>query len=302
MIPRIVDVAQENKFISKSLGFLRISDKNGKDEVAIDDIAVLMLSEYGATVTKEALVTLAEKGAITVLCGAKCTPIAYVTPMYSNYLMAERAKYQVSASKPLNKRIWQRIVEEKLNNQAAVLEYIHASKSALKIREYMKSIQSGDVSNREASAARIYWPSLLGKGFRRKPEGDWPNPLFNYGYAVLRAASLRSLCAVGLLPSFGIHHADPQNPNALADDLMEVYRPLVDMYALRVLGRGLTEMNRLAKEGITSFIWADLSYGGVTTPFHQALETFAYSLVKSYETKKECLEIPRFVLSPNMND
>lgn len=294
MIPRIVDINKNGKFVSKHLGFLSISDSERKDEVAIDDVAILMLSGYGATLTKEALTSLAERGAITILCGEKSIPAAYVIPLRSNYEMAQRTKYQIAASKPLNKRLWQAIVKAKLANQAKVLEDNNSTKGAAKIREYIRTVQSGDTTNREASGAKIYWQSVLGKDFRRRQEGDWPNSLLNYGYTVLRAATLRAICAVGLSPAFGIHHINPNNAYALADDLMEVYRPLVDLYALQILKEGVCEMNQIAKQGITRFIWADLSYNQVTTPFHQALERLAYSLVQSYKTKKVCLEIADF--------
>jgi len=302
MVPRIVDVCQNGKFISKRLGFLSISDSKRKDEVAIDDVAVLMLSGYGATLTKDALTSLAEKGSVTILCGEKCLPTAYVVPLRSNYEMAQRTKYQIAASKPLNKRLWQVIIRKKLANQAELLESQNAEKDATKIREYMRTVQSGDITNREASGARIYWQSLLGKDFRRDPDGNWPNALLNYGYTILRAASLRAICAVGLSPSFGIHHANPNNAYALADDLMEVYRPLVDWYVLQTLKDGSTEMNHAAKEGVTRFIWADLSYDKITTPFHQALERLAYSLVQSYKLKKVCLEIADLPKVINVND
>lgn len=294
MIPRIIDVCQNGKFISKHLGFLSISEREQKDEIAIDDVAILMLSGYGATITKDALTSLAERGSITILCGEKSIPAAYVVPLKSNYEMAQRTKYQISASKPLNKRLWQTIVKAKLDNQAKVLENNDSEKAALKIREYMRSVQSGDPDNREASGARIYWQSLFGKEFRRNPDGNWPNSLLNYGYAILRASSLRAICAVGLSPAFGIHHSNPNNAFTLADDLMEVYRPLVDLYVLQTIKDGEKELNQAAKQAVTRFIWADLLYKKNTTPFHQALERLAYSLVQSYKTKKACLEIATF--------
>ena len=110
MIPRIVDVSENGRFIAKSRGFITI--KQGDEslgEVPLDDIGVLMISAYGATCTKDALVSLAERGAVTVLCDSKGMPSALVLPVNANYESALLIRVQSQASQPLKKRLWQAI-------------------------------------------------------------------------------------------------------------------------------------------------------------------------------------------------
>ena len=260
-------------------------------EVPLDDIGVLMVSAFGATFSKDVLVALAEKGAITILCGGNGHPAAFVTPVVGNYETAQRIMYQIKASVPLKKRLWQSIVKTKLSHQAEVLRWKGENLAADKIITYKSRVQSGDADNREAIAARIYWGALMGKNFRRDPDGDWPNTIFNYGYAVLRASTARAICSAGLLPSLGIKHKNATNSFPLADDLMEPYRPLVDYYVLNIIEKGFTEVSPASKQELTKFLWADLMLHGQMTPFFSAMERMAVSLVKSFKEKKTVIEI-----------
>jgi len=292
MIPRIVDVSENGRFIAKHRGFITI--KQGDDfygEVPLDDIGVLMISAFGATCTKEALVSLAERGAVTVLCGSKGMPSALVLPVNANYESALRIRVQSLASQPLRKRLWQAIVTAKLRHQSEVLKFFDQQEKANQIGIYSNQVQSGDPQNREASGARIYWKALFGENFHRNPDGDWPNSLLNYGYTLLRACAARAICGTGLNPIFGIHHENSTNPFPLADDIMEPFRPLVDFYAKKVLATETTEMNPSAKQMMSAFLWADLYFGGETTPLYVAMERLAFSLVCSYKSKKPQIEI-----------
>jgi CRISPR-associated protein Cas1 len=300
MIPRIVDVSESGRFIAKHRGFITI--KQGDDfygEVPLDDIGILMISAFGATCTKEALVSLAERGAVTILCGSKGMPSALVLPVNANYESALRIRLQSQASLPLKKRLWQAIVVAKLKHQSEVLRFFEQQEKAKQIEIYAKQVQSGDPKNREASGARIYWKSLFGEDFYRNPAGEWPNSPLNYGYSLLRACAARAICATGLNPVFGIHHENNTNPFPLADDIMEPYRPLVDYYVKQVIAENISEMNPAAKQMISAFLWADLHFEGETTPLYVSLERLAFSLVNSFKFKKPQIEIAELRLSQN---
>lgn len=298
MIPRIVDVSESGRFIAKHRGFITI--KQGEEfygEVPLDDIGVLMISAFGATCTKEALVSLAERGAVTVLCDSRGMPSALVLPVNANYETALRVRKQSQASKPLIKRLWQTVVVAKLKHQGEVLDYYNQHEKSNQIKVYANQVHSGDPQNREASAARVYWKALFGEDFSRDPDGDWPNGLLNYGYALLRAYAARAICAAGLNPIFGIHHENSINPFPLADDIMEPYRPLVDYYAKQVLKENIIGMDKEVKQMISSFLWADLYLKGEKTPFYAAMERMAFSLVNSYKSKEPQIEIAELRLS-----
>ena len=299
MIPKIVDISENGRFIAKHHGFITI--KQGDEcygEVPLDDIGVLMISAFGATCTKDALVSLAERGAVTVLCGSKGVPSALVLPLNANYESALRIRIQSQASQPLKKRLWQTVVMAKLKHQSAVLDFFGNTEKANQIEVYAKQVQSGDPLNREASGARVYWKTLFGDAFSRHPQGDWPNSLLNYGYALLRASVARAVCAAGLNPVFGIHHENSTNPFPLADDLMEPYRPLVDFYVKQIISV-TASINPASKQMISAFLWTDLNLAGEMTPFFTAMERMAFSLVSSFKAKKPQIEIAEIRLSKN---
>jgi CRISPR-associated protein Cas1 len=292
VIPRIVDVSESGKYISKNRGFLSIKGEDSAEQTPLDDIGVLMISAYGATLTKDALVSIAERGGVTILAGQKGLPSALVLPVNAHCETALRTRLQAGASLPLKKRIWQAIVQAKLRAQAGVLRFYEKPDTADRIERYAKDVASGDTKNREASGARVYWRALFGEGFIREPDNPAvPNSLLNYGYAVLRASVARAICASGLSPVFGIQHKSSVNPFPLADDIMEPFRPLVDFYVKKAVLDGLTELNAEAKQAITRFIWADLHFNGENTPFFAALERLAFSLVASFKSKKPLVEI-----------
>jgi CRISPR-associated protein Cas1 len=181
MIPKIVDVSENGRYITKRRGFISI--KQGDEscgEVPLDDIGVLMISAFGATCTKEALVSLAERGAVTILCGSKGLPEAMVLPVAANYENALRIRIQSQASLPLKKRLWQMVVTAKLRHQSTVLDFFEQQNKADQIMAYSEQVRSGDSQNREASGARVYWKALFGEKFSRCPKGDWPNALWNH--------------------------------------------------------------------------------------------------------------------------
>ena len=131
---------------------------------------------------------------------------------------------QLALSEPRRKRAWQKIVRAKIRNQAEVLSHFGCNNKVL--LRLATQVKSGDTSNTEAQAARMYWQSMFGDDFRRDRSRPGINAALNYIYTVLRACVARGLSAAGLHPSFSVHHKNPQNPFNLADDFIEPFRPL----------------------------------------------------------------------------
>lgn len=186
-----------------------------------------------------------------------------------NSVQQERFREQINASLPLKKQLWQQTVKIKIRNQAALLKQEHPNISVENMEYWAKSVRSGDPDNYEGRAAAYYWHYFfddLVEGFNRgRYEAD-PNNMLNYGYAVLRAVTARSLTASGLLPTLGIHHRNKYNAYALADDIMEPYRPYVDKIVRRIFSMGFAGKEKPEDE---------FTFSNLTT-----------------EQKKELLQIP----------
>lgn len=190
------------------------------------EVAVAIIASSRLSCTGAALAGLMRHGGSMVICDDSSTPVGLMLPLGVNQQQTKRVLAQAAASLPTKKRLWQQVVRAKIVAQARTLE-LHAG-GDVGLTRMASRVRSGDPDNLEAQAARRYWPALFGPSFRRRREAQDQNRLLNYGYAVLRAAVGRSICASGLHPSVGIHHHDRHNSFCLADDLMEPYRPVVD--------------------------------------------------------------------------
>lgn len=200
-----------------------------------------------------------------------------------------RAQWQAKA--PLIKQAWKQIVTAKIQMQAAALDAF--GEPSAPISMLVRRIKSGDGSNIEAQAARYYWPRMMGSEFRRDTAGDGTNAMLNYGYTVLRAATARAVVAAGLHPTIGIFHSNRGNAFALADDLMEPFRPLVDCSVRSILARRSAEIDSEIKASLARLIATDLPLGDGVTPVSIAMMKMATSLGQSFEVGRLQLVMPR---------
>lgn len=200
------------------------------EEVSIpmEDISSILLESKAVSITAAALQELTEYGVTVYLCDAVHLPAAVVLPMNRHSRQLKLLKGQIAMSKPTQKRIWQAVVTAKIANQAACLTLL-GHPEGNELRFLATQVRSGDPDNLEATAAARYFPILFGPGFTRGEECR-VNAALNYGYAILRGAVARNLVMRGLEPCLGIFHHSELNQFNLADDLMEPYRPLADLF------------------------------------------------------------------------
>ena len=291
MIGRVIEIASEGQHLARQRGLMTISC-NGAEagRVPLDDVGVLLCNARGLTYSNDLLVELAKRGASVVLCGSNYLPTAWVWPLEGHHVQALRMRCQLGASLPLQKRLWQAVVKAKIAQQRLTLELLGKPDGCLD--ELARRVKSGDPDNMEAQAARRYWPLLFGTDFQRERFGEMPNPLLNYGYTVLRAATARAVAAAGLHPSLGIHHHNRYDAMCLVDDLMEPFRPAVDYAVARLVESGCAEVTSDAKQTLVGVLAADIRTERGTTPLETCLERAAQSLAQSFEDKQASLTFP----------
>ncbi len=234
---RVIEIQSDGYYLSAERGFM-VVEKKGEDEarkIPLTDIGVLILSGGGCGISTNLVIRLIEAGTGIVLCGANYHPAALIHPVEGHHAQTGRIRQQIDASLPLQKRLWQSLVQAKIRHQAEVLSRWAGRDEGL--TELARRVGSGDPDNKEAQAARRYWPVLFGTKFRRDPKTGGINALLNYGYAVIRAQMARSVAACGLHPALGLHHQNDTNPFCLVDDLMEPFRPVID-HCVRTIVNG----------------------------------------------------------------
>lgn len=288
---RIVDIATDGRHLSKERGFLKVSEDGTEiGRIPLDEISGVIVHAHGTTWSTSLLAELAERGAQVVLCAANHTPRSVLMPLEGHHAQGKRLRAQWQAKAPLTKQAWKQIVQAKIAMQAAALDAFGEAPAPLLMLK--RKVTSGDATNIEAQAARHYWPRLMGRDFRRDRDAPDINAMLNYGYTVLRAATARAVIAAGLHPSIGLHHANRGNAFALADDLMEPFRPLVDCTAREIARAHGPQVNTEAKQALARLIALDLPLGDGLTPVSVALTRLATSLGQSFETGKLALALP----------
>jgi len=292
MVGRVVEIATDGRHVAVDRGFLTIAEKGAEvGRVPLDDLAAVIANAHGLTYSNNLLVTLATRGVPVVLCGPNHRPAALVWPVDGHHAQAGRMSDQAKAPAPLKKRLWQQIVKAKILSQGAALTAVGAEAGGFRL--LARKVRPGDPDNVEAEAARRYWPLLFGSDFRRDKDGSGLNGLLNYGYAVLRASTARAVMAAGLHPSLSLMHSNRGNALVLVDDLMEPFRPLVDMEVHRLKGEGVSEVTSEAKAALARLTVIDLPADEGVSPLMTCLERLAGSLAKAFAGETDRLMLPR---------
>ncbi len=293
MLGRVIEISKGPRYLSVYRGFMII--KEGEDEIArvpLDDISAVIVTGYGVTHSSNLLTALAQRGIPFVLCASNHSPVGILWSLDGNFHQAKRMAAQLQSKRPLQKRLWQQIIRCKLGMQASVLKAL--AKPHIPIESLIKKVRSGDPDNMESQGARRYWKLLFGPDFRRDRNANNINAVLNYGYTIIRSATARSIIAAGLHPSLGIHHCNAYNPMQLVDDLMEPYRPIVDINAYQ-LDKENHELviNEQIKQTMLRLLYKDIPTSLGLTPIMNSMHRLSTSLAQAYLGKHKTLELPR---------
>ena len=226
-------VIQNEASLSLKHKQLRVRTETADATIPIEDIDTILV-ENRQTVLSTALIgALAQSGVALFICDEYHTPCAVLEPFAQHSRGLEIAQAQLNLSQPAKKQMWKQIVTAKINNQAACLLLCRMDNSARELASIAKQVLSGDEGNAEGHAAAKYFPALFGNGFVRRDGEDARNSWLNYGYAIVRGCVARSLAVYGFLPMFGLQHHSTLNQFNLADDFIEPYRQVVDLYTAK---------------------------------------------------------------------
>jgi len=294
MIGRIVEVADDRRHLFLSRGFMVVQDTEGErkelGQVPLDDVAAVIANAHGLSYTNNLLVALAERCAPFVLCAANHNAVGMVLPIEGNYQQAKRFDAQIAANQPLIKRLWAEIVKSKLQQQAAALEATGAP--FVPLSALVRKVRAGDPDNFEAQGARRYWGLLFGEDFRRDQQGAGLNAMLNYGYTVLRAATARAVVAAGLHPTIGLHHSNEGNAMRLVDDLMEPFRPMIDLKVWQLHKQGEGQITPDSKRALVKTLYDDMQTSAGATPIMVCAQKLATSLAQVFMGEKDKLDLP----------
>lgn len=273
---------------------VKVTDpENGKEKgsVPVEDVALLMLDHYQITISHQLIIALQLNNVAIISCDGRHLPCALMLPMSGHVEHSERLRHQINISEPLRKQLWKQTVEAKISQQMLLLKKL--KKPHTPLTEYVNQVKSGDSSNMEGIAAQYYWKQLL-SNFSRERDGEYPNNLLNFGYAVLRSIVARALVSSGLNPTLGIFHRNKYNAYCLADDIMEPYRPYVDylVYRWRNDYPDQVELNREVKSYLLQVATHDVLIMQKLRPLMVAVSTTTASLYKCMTGELRVIRYP----------
>lgn len=293
MIKHTIEVSREPAHVTVRLDQLLL--KNGDrilGSIPCEDVGFVVVDNPATTYSHSALASLARSDAVLVVCGHDHLPAGVLLPLADHSQITWRIAEQVAVSRPRRKRLWKQLVQAKIRAQAANVPEEWPAHS--KLLDLASQVRSGDPSNLEAQAARVYWDNWFPEqGFRRDRDRPGLNSFLNYGYAVLRAAVARALIAAGLLPALGLFHSNRANAFCLADDLMEPLRPLVDDRARELYRQGYEDLSQECKGRLLEILSEPVRVSRRRGPLMVGLHRMVASLVQCYRGEAKRLEIPR---------
>ncbi len=229
-------------------------------------------------------------------CDQQHLPIGLLMPLNGHTEQSERFKNQINASEPLKKNLWQQTISAKIRNQAGLLK--EKGIPCRKMELWAKEVTSGDTLNHESRAAVYYWQNLITvENFTREQKGIPPNNLLNYGYAILRAITARAIVSSGMLPTLGIFHRNKYNAYCLADDIMEPYRPYVDLIVCHIMETEDTyeELTIDIKKQLLNIASIDVLIDGKSSPLMVAMSRTTHSLHQCFEGSARKILYPIYV-------
>ena len=288
---QIIDISTDNLHLSREKGFFKVtSDGNELGRIPFDQIAGVLVHANGITWSNSVLAKLADQGIPVVICNSAHSPRSVLVPLEGHHAQGGRIRAQWQIKSTFLNQAWKQIVISKIKMQAAVLKAFGIPDAQLLMM--IRNVTSGDKTNIEAQAARIYWPYIFGKEFRRERHGGNENSLLNYGYTIMRSTTMRAVVGAGLHPSIGLHHSNRGNAFALADDLVEPFRPIVDCAVKNISARSGYEVSSDSKKSLAKLIALDLPLGKENSPVSVSISKLATSVGQSFEKEKLSLALP----------
>ena len=291
MIKKSILIESKTSITSKNFQ-LNIKSEIRESSIPIEDIGFLVLDHQEIYISLPAMNLLIENNTALILCSKNHMPNGMFLNLNSHHIQQEVFKNQIDASVPLKKQLWQQTIIEKITNQGELLKKITNKTNTL---EFLASkVLSGDTTNMEGVAAQQYWKSFFEIDFKRERFGDYPNNFLNYGYAILRAATARALSGSGLLNTLGIHHKSKYNAFALADDIMEPFRPLIDEKVHEIMQKyEEQELTTAIKSELLQVLTRTVYFKEEKSPLMVALQKTASSLQQCYMGKRKKIKYPQ---------
>lgn len=291
MLKKSVLLENKASISTKNLQLV-IKSEIRESTIPIEDIGYIVIDHPEIYLSIPAMNLMIENNTAVIICNKNHLPNGLLLNLNSHHIQQEIFKNQINASAPLKKQLWQQTIVEKITNQGILLQKITSKNNNF---DFLASkVLSGDSSNMEGVAASFYWKVFFEQKFKRERFGEYPNNFLNYGYAILRAATARALSGSGLLNTLGIHHKSKYNAYALADDIMEPFRPIIDEKVAKIIQNyDEQELNTQIKSELLQVLTRTVYFKDEKSPLMVALQKTTSSLQQCYTGERKKINYPK---------
>jgi|LSQX01.2.fsa_nt_gb CRISPR-associated protein Cas1 len=285
---RVIHVTESER-ITLFLDNIKIDKKNDYITIPLRDIHSLILDNYRMVVSVQLLSKCCEYNINVIFCGIDSNPKGMLLAYTGHHLSSKILKDQIEWDDVTKGVVQQQIVKQKILNQYSILKKVGIEERE-KLIKYHDSVENYDLTNREGHAAKVYFKLLFGKSFIRFEE-DVINAGLNYGYSILRSQINKTVVAKGLNASLGVFHKNPYNPFNLSDDLIEPFRPIVDLWVYMNLLKA-TEFTKKDRESLIMLTTTKVMVDQKQQTIFNAMKICVDSLINVFEGESTLLKLP----------
>ena len=301
-MPNIIHITRADDLSISNNQLVMIDEDNNdeKNKISLNDISAIVIENCHCKISAILQLRLVENNIPIIICNEKHQPEIHSLGLFNHFQVTLRINEQIEWSKKKKENLWLKIVENKIENQKELLKYLQKSDiSIARLESYKENLKKDDISaeHQEAIASRIYFQELYSNNFKRFNE-DGVNSALNYGYMILRAIISSKIVAKGFHPSLGLHHKSQFNAYNFSDDIIEIFRPMVDY--LIYMNKDILNEVKLSKEirqKILLVAQQKVFFKEKKYNFSQVIDYYLDS-IRNYFLKDEEVIIPKL----NVND
>ncbi|AOG60898.1 CRISPR-associated protein Cas1 [Spiroplasma helicoides] len=277
-------IIKDGEKVSLFLNNLVVESLQTKYHIPLDDINAILFENYKTVITNRIMNKLSEKKVLAIICDTNLKPVSLIQPIDAHHLQLKIINNQLNWKKEDKLYLWTQIVKQKIEAQIDILKLNFKNMSKIQLLyKYIDELQYRDSTNREGHAAKVYFKELFGNKFTRDQDNHI-NIALNFGYTIVRTAFIRAIISKGLHPSIALFHHNMYNAFALADDLMEPFRPIVDNFVYKYVMQ-IDYFSRNHKLQIINILNCKVIYDNKKIFLTDAITKYVEMVIEYFENK-----------------
>lgn len=270
--------------INLDLNNIVVKHNEDKYWVNLDEVGTIVISDARCLVSLKLLTELCEKGINVLFTNASHMPVGALNTLYNHTRAVKKIIQQIDWSNDAKVLLWTEIVKNKINNQIVALNTIGKTEEMDILNKLLSEVEPGDVTNREGTVSRVYYKEIFGEDFKRF-DATIINFCINYVYQIIRSKISQEIVSLGFIPAIGVFHRSEYNSYNLADDFIEPFRPIVDLYVYRLLiNREEEFLTPELKENLSNILNEIIVYDNKNQKIKNCIPIYLQDLFNFFET------------------